>query len=189
MSASNERKESRVGDQEPSLKRTKASFGFPGRHQNGASAIYRQGRGYRDNSLFLEQLFNHDDNAIVFTRPMQLGKTTLFSLADELFSVNKTSNVDGDLRYSPGEADRNKWFVLRLDFGVVSAEIEDDEKATWEDNCRSIDKATASAIKHKVIFLLLTNKQLNANYERVSMGVKMLDQPIGTVIDNLSTAV
>lgn len=171
MSASNQ------GDQEPPVKRAKATFGFP----NGASAIY-QGRGYRDNSLFLEKLFNHDDNAIVFTRPTQLGKTTLFSLADELFSVNKTSNVDGDLQYSPGEADRNKWFVLRLNFGVVSLEIDDDEKATWEDNCRSIDKATASVIKERVIFLLRSNRHLNENYGHVSMGVEMLDQPIGTVI-------
>ena len=70
--------------------------------------------------------------------------------------------------------------AIRL--GVVSAEIQDDSNGTWEDSGKNIDKATASAIKHKVLFLLLTNKQLNEKCQQILMGVKMLNQPIYTVM-------
>lgn len=65
----------------------------------------------RDKSLFLEELFN-TDGAICFDRPMQLGKTTLFSLADKMFSISKESNVDTDLNHSPGEDNGNEQCVL-----------------------------------------------------------------------------
>jgi hypothetical protein len=92
---------------------------------------------------------------------MQLGKTALLQLADELFSVNKSSNVDPDLSYSPGDDDRNKWFVLWLDFGGIFAGRTEDEEETWEDIGKRIDETTSQTIKQKVVSLLLANLKLH----------------------------
>ena len=173
-------------------KRSKQTrFCFPGRHQNGAANVYRKLRGYRDNSLFLEKLFNAEETAICFTRPMQLGKTTLFSLADELFSINKESNVDTDLSYSVGEDDRNHWYVLRLDFGSVcpSRFENSNEEEEWVQRCKRLDDETACCIKMKVIVLLSNNPQLEQNFQQVSLGVEIKDQSIANVIRTLGTAV
>jgi hypothetical protein len=75
----------------------------------GAS-VFSQEIVYRDNSLYLKFIAENGANAVVFTRPMQLGKTTLFSLALELFSKNKIA-PDYRLEYMATEKDRNKWFV------------------------------------------------------------------------------
>ena len=173
-------------------KRSKQTrFCFPARHQNGAANVYRKLRGYRDNSLFLEKLFNAEETAICFTRPMQLGKTTLFSLADELFSINKESNVDTDLKYSVGEDDRNHWYVLRLDFGSVcpSRFENNNEEEEWVQRCKRLDHETAYCIKMKVIVLLSNNPQLEQNFQQVSLGVEIKDQSIANVIRTLGTAV
>jgi hypothetical protein len=63
---------------------------FPDRHVCGTSIFSREAF-HRDNSLYLKHIAKKEGNAIVFTRPMQLGKTTLFSLATELFSKNNVA--------------------------------------------------------------------------------------------------
>jgi hypothetical protein len=181
------RAQSQIGDRD-ATKRAKRQFRFPGRHQNHVE-IYQKDRWYRDNSLFLEKLFNHDSNALVFTRPMQLGKTALLSLADELFSVNKNSDVDMDLSYSPGEEDRNKWFVLRLDFSAVSAGRTDDESETWEDIGRRIDEETAHHIKEKVVGLLAKNRQLRDAFKTVSLNLNIGRAQISRLVCALTSAV
>eukprot|EP00980_Cylindrotheca_fusiformis_P022424 scaffold9290_cov107-Cylindrotheca_fusiformis.AAC.2 len=177
--------------EERTVKRSKESFHFPGRHQNGAANVYRKLHGYRDNSLFLEELFNSSDNAICFTRPMQLGKTTLFSLAEEIFSINKESNVDTDLKYSPGEDERNVWYVLRLDFGAVcptSFEKKKDEEE-WVQLCRLLDRQAGTCIKQDVILLLMNNPRLHENFKTFSLGVEIKDQSMGEVIATLGNAI
>ena len=179
--------------EERTTKRSKASLHFPGPHQNGAANVHRKGKlhGYRDNSLFLEELFNGSDDAMCFTRPMQLGKTTLFSLADEIFSINKESNVDADLKCSPGKDHRNAWHVLRLDFGAVcptSFEKNKNEEE-WVQLCRLLDKQTGTFIKQKVTFLLLVHDpQLHEKFKTFSQGVEIKDQPMGVMIAALGNA-
>ena len=138
---------------ERTTKRQKA-VAFPGRHANGAAHVYRRDLCYRDNSPVLETLFNHNDNALCFTRPMQLGKSILFSLANEVYSRNEKSDVDSDLDYSPGEGDRNKWYVLRVNFGAV---CNYDSEENWELQCKALDKEAASEIRLSVIGLLNTS--------------------------------
>jgi hypothetical protein len=177
--------------EEKDAKKLKESLAFPNRHQNGAANVYRQGLHYRDNSSFVGQLFNAA-NAICFTRPMQLGKTTLFSLADELFSVNKTSNIDTGLSYSPGDDDRNKWYVLRLSFGSVrfSADEKPSEgKEEWVQICKDLDKQTKFSIKQKVILLLSNNEQLNKSFVELALGEGIPELEIGSLMSTLSNAV
>ncbi|CAB9507009.1 unknown protein [Seminavis robusta] len=122
---------------------------------------------------------------------MQLGKTTLFSLADELFSINKESNVNTDLGYSVGEDDQNHWYILRLDFGSVcpSRFENNNEEEEWVQRCKRLDDETACCIKMKVIVLLLNNPQLEQNFQQVSLGVEIKDESIANVIRTLGTAV
>mmetsp|Transcript_6783 Transcript_6783/g.18959 ORF Transcript_6783/g.18959 Transcript_6783/m.18959 type:complete len:637 (-) Transcript_6783:946-2856(-) len=176
---------------ERKAKKSKESFHFPGRHQNGAANVYRSIHGYRDNSSFLAELFSSNDAAICFTRPMQLGKTTLFSLADEVFSINKESNVDTDLNFSPGGENRNKWYVLRLDFGAVCpARFKKNEaEEEWVQLCRELDKQTGHSIKQRVIFLLMNNPHLHENFKAISQGVEIKDQSIGLMIESLGNAI
>lgn len=111
---------------------------FPWHHANGAAYVYRKDLCYRDNSSYLETLFNYETNALCFTCPMQLGKSILFSLANKLFSRNEKSNdVDTDLCYSPGKDDRNKWYVLRVNFGIARIYTSIDD---WKERCVALDK-------------------------------------------------
>ena len=163
--------------------------GFPGRHANGAAYVYRKDLCYRDNSLVLETLFNNKHNALCFTRPMQLGKSILFSLANELYSKNQASNVDSDLNYSPSEDDRNKWYVLRLNFGtVVSHHYPGDD---WEMQCRKLDERTSCVIKMSVVHLLNKrgNEELLQQFRILSEEKKMADLYMPDVITFLTLAI
>ena len=151
---------------------------FPARHQHGAHEVYRKGTKYRDNSRYLEVMMGHDNNALCFTRPMQLGKTVLFSLANELFSLNENSNVDSDLTYSPGEGDRNKWYVLRVNFGTVQGTDKSCDtvwnEQEWKRRCKSIDGETMGVIKQSVLVLLKTNDVLKeSDYVRIHSTVTL----------------
>lgn len=100
-------------------------------------------------------------------RNLKLGKTILLSLADELFSVNRSSNVDDQLEYSPGEEDRNKWFVVHADFGTVSAgHIRKDD--TWRSIGERMDKAVSQLIKQMIMYLLLRNGELHDAFNKLS---------------------
>lgn len=172
-------------------KKVKFSFRFPGRHTNGAANVFQKDIGHRDNSLSLETLFSHTSNSVSFIRPMQLGKTTLISLAEELFSVNSKSNVESDLKYSPGPGDRNNWYVLRLDFGNVcnysSLNFEDDEG--WARSCKISDEKVETHIKQKMIVLLWENPQLRQAFNTVSSGTPIKDQAVDTLLGSLTNAV
>jgi hypothetical protein len=69
---------------------------FP-RVQQYASLVYKSEMVHRDNSSFLRTFMGYQ--SLVLTRPMQLGKTTLFSLVELVFSKNERC-PDG-LAYQP----------------------------------------------------------------------------------------
>ena len=177
-------------DSSPSERTTKRqkSVAFPGRHANGAAHVYRRDLCYRDNSPVLETLFNHNDNALCFTRPMQLGKSILFSLANEVYSRNEKSNVDSGLGYSPGEGDRNKWYVLRVNFGAVCTYAGEED---WELRCKALDKEAANEIRLSVIGLLNTigNEELFGFFKQFSENKSVGDLTIGTLINILTRSV
>lgn len=117
------------------------------------------------------------------------GKSIIFSLANnELFSRNEKSNVDSDLSYSPGENDRNKWYILRVNFGVVRSYSSDED---WEKQCKALDKSTESETKESAIDLLNTsgNKELHDCFERLSNNQTVGDRIIGTLISRLVRSV
>jgi Predicted AAA-ATPase len=182
---------SEIVDAGSSAKKSRESFHFPGRHQTGAAGVYNRDRGHRDNSPFLGRLFNNNNKAICFARPMQLGKTTLFSLANELFSVNECPNMDTELiEYSPNDDDRNKWFVLRIDFGAICpTHSERNEEEDWAALCERLDKDTGSIIKTEVLLLLLANPQLKTVFDTVSLGVPITEQSIIVLVTCLFKAV
>ena len=105
-------------------------------------------------------MFTNDSHSVCLCRPMQLGKTTLLSLAEELFSVNSFSQIDSELQYSPGENDRNKWFVVRIDFGFIASSWE----ATWEEVGTAIDQKVGGCIKLAIRQMLSQNKELQEEF-------------------------
>jgi hypothetical protein len=132
---------------------------FP-RPSDYAEGVYNSRVTHRDNSKFLEKLVEY--RSLVFARPMQLGKTTLFSLAELLFS--KSSTAPAGLAYDPPM--KNTWYVLRVDFGDVNAS--QDETETWEDIARKYDTSALETIRYSIEAFLQT-------YEEVRNKVNMDD--------------
>jgi hypothetical protein len=94
-------------------------------------------------------------NAVVFTRPMQLGKTTIFSLALELFSHNKIA-PDYRLEYMIDEKERKQWFVLYLDFGSLTSASSGD----WRSMGQELDDAVRGVVSRGVHRLVRENADL-----------------------------
>jgi hypothetical protein len=154
---------------------------FPDRHMFGAS-VFSQKVFHRDNSLYLK-FIAENGNAVVFTRPMQLGKTTLFSLAQELFSKNTTA-PDYRLEYMADEEDRNSWFVLYLDFGSVTSASSDD----WQSMGRELDDAVHRVIARAMFVLLHENADLKEIFTDVDK-TPLLEQGTPDLVSNLATAI
>ena len=70
---------------------------------------------FRDNSSFVEKLILA--NNVLFTRPPQMGKTALLSLAELMLSDELGQDTPEGLRYYPPEYEKNKWYVIPLSFG------------------------------------------------------------------------
>jgi hypothetical protein len=132
----------------------KQRVSFPHRNQYG-SAVFSQDVIHRD-------IAEHASKAIVFTRPMQMGKTTLFSLAEELFSKNKVA-PNRPLHFMPEDKDKNKWFVLYLDFGSVTGGGSDD----WQVLGKELDEGARGVISRGVHRLLRENTDLKKEFEQV----------------------
>jgi hypothetical protein len=145
--------------------------------------VFSQDLIHRDNSDYLKHIAEHASKAIVFTRPMQLGKTTLFSLAEELFSKNKVA-PNCPLRYMPVDKDKNKWFVLYLDFGSVSCGGSDD----WQVLGKELDEEARGVISRAVHRLLRENTDLNKEFEHVD-ATSIKDQTTSNLIRNLASAI
>jgi hypothetical protein len=104
-----------------------------------ADGVYTDDKVYRDNSRFVETFI--EKNALLFTRPPQLGKTTLLSLADML--LNKTKEAPDGIEYTPPEGVRNAWYVLRIDFGGIDSGAQ----MGWESTAEYMDKGANDLIK------------------------------------------
>lgn len=85
--------------------------------QQTATLVFKEGAVSRDNSKFLKVFM--ENTSMVFMRPMQLGKTTLFSLAQLSFSSAFTA-PEG-LQYDPTAEVKNNCYVLRVDFMPTTA--------------------------------------------------------------------
>jgi len=121
---------------------------------------------------------------------MQLGKSVLFSLANELYSKSETSNVDSDnLGYSQGEHDRIKLFVLLVNFGAVRSFSH--EEQDWEQECRALDQATEKEIKFSVVALLRKSgsEELCNEFQQLYRLQRVHELDIGTLISALTGAV
>jgi hypothetical protein len=111
---------------------------FPKVHEY-AGDIYKEDIIHRDNSPFLAELAKH--KAAIFLRPMQLGKTSLFTLAELVYSKRKTAPTNLKLHLPPEE--KNSSFVLRIDFGNVSAATNSD----WKFRAADFDKAARRKVE------------------------------------------
>eukprot|EP00978_Attheya_sp_CCMP212_P036218 scaffold162707_cov45-Attheya_sp.AAC.2 len=155
---------------------------FPERHMFGAS-VFSQQIVHRDNSLFLKFIAENVANAVVFTRPMQLGKTTLLSLALELFSKNKVA-PEYRLEYMADEKDRNKWFVLYLDFGSVTSGSSGD----WQSMGHELDEGVRKVIGRAMFILLGRNADLKKTFTDIDAR-PLHQQTTPNLVRNLAAAI
>jgi hypothetical protein len=117
---------------------------FPRVHQY-ASDIYNKSMVYRDNSPFLSIL--QENPAAIFLRPMQLGKTSLFTLAELVFSKGKQAPDVLEYDWLVSEQTLNSSYVLRVDFGGVQADMYGDD---WKKGCASFDKSVRQVVHDAV---------------------------------------
>lgn len=186
---------SEIVDVGRSAKKSRESFHFPGRHQTDAGCGCAQPGSWlpwQQSVSGYSWLFNNRNKTICFALPMQLGKTTLFSLANELLLVNECPNMDTELiEYSPNDDEKNKWFVLRIWLRCNLLH------SFWKKRRRSrlgcalwrLDKDTGSIIKTDVLLLLLANPQLKTVFDTVSLGVPITEQSIIVLVTCLFKAV
>ena len=109
---------------------------------------------------------------------MQLGKTTLFSLAELLFSKDKTAPTG--LEYDPPM--KNAWYVLRVDFGGVNASF--DETDTWEDVARKYDRQALDTIRGSIHDLVESHEEIQTNFKGNldSLGANTLLERLGRAV-------
>jgi hypothetical protein len=120
--------------------------------------------------------------SLVLTRPMQLGKTTLFSLVELVFSKNERC-PDG-LAYKPPAELKNSCFVLRVDFGTVNADR--DGTTTWEEVGRKFDKDVRIIIDQAVEEFLDANANVALEYRSTPVAS---DSHSGHLLEKLVRAV
>ena len=111
---------------------------------------------FRDNSRFVTELMK--DANVIFTRPPQMGKTTLLSLAELLLS--NTETAPEGLECYPPDGDKNSWYVIHVTFGGIRS-CGYDEDASWEDTASDQGPTTRKAV---VIRRRLANSSLEILY-------------------------
>jgi hypothetical protein len=133
---------------------------FP-RPQDAAAVVYAEATVHRDNSAILS-LFT-DYNSLVFTRPSQLGKTTLFSLAELLFSKNRKGATG--LAYVPPAHLKNSCYVLRVNFGDVSAKASS-RQDPWPARAADFDDCTQSVVFDSIENFVDKHDEINLRPDR-----------------------
>jgi hypothetical protein len=155
---------------------------FPTLLEYGYNVYNAEEKVYRDNSAFVESCIAH--TALLFTRPPQLGKTTLLSLADLLLS--NTKNAPNGLDYTPPEGVRNSWYVLRIDFGGISDVV---DSTDWKTRAKSLDEQVRDKIRRCVTsFLKQHDTVSNEFYEQLDKG-SIKDKPAGVWIEMLAQSI
>lgn len=168
------RKEAPVAIQAPS------PLKFP-RAQQYANHVYATGVVHRDNSMFLEEFVGH--SSLLFARPMQLGKSTFFTLAEWFFSKKETAPPTHLLQYDPPAELKNRCYVLQLDFGAVQASRTG--TASWEDVARRLDTSVHEQI-------LLASGAFLRDHDDVKQALDSLSLPhpsnSGAVLEHIVAA-
>ena len=105
----------------------------------------------RDNTEYLANM----KKLSVFTRPTQLGKSTLLSLAEMVYSKKKTAPPEVAKNIPAQE--RNAAYVVQFDFLNVDITTNN----SWQEDLRRIDSSLFHYIKHTVeMFVTIINKEL-----------------------------
>ena len=130
----------------------------------------------RDNTEYLAKM----RKTSLFTRPTQLGKSTLLSLAEMVYSKRKIAPPHV-ARTVPNEQ-RNAGYVIRFDFLEVVWSWMDD--LSWQENLKRIDSAFSRRIKRNVANFLNLNPELKEFYTEPAS-----DGQAGEHLLELSTAV
>ena len=139
---------------------------------------------FRDNSKFVTACANNNTN-VLFTRPPQLGKTTLLSLAELLLSNTKTAPT-GLHSYPPDEV-KNSWYVIPINLGGVG--FTGGAEATWEDQAREIDKKVRKTVQRRVSIFLSKHAMIKNHFETTLMDQTMNDMDAGDMISLLSDSI
>ena len=111
-----------------------------------------EGMVVRNNVAFLRSM---DNLSVLFTRPTQMGKSTLFSLAEKVYS--KTEKAPGISTGIIPDDERNARFVLRLCFLEISIAR---TTSPWQTDLARIDSALLEYIKRSVSRYLRRNPEL-----------------------------
>lgn len=120
---------------------------------------------FRDNSSFVGKLILA--NNILFTRPPQMGKTTLLSLAELMLSDELGQDTPEGLRYYPPEYEKNKWYVIPLSFGgleYTGAET----NPTWKERARELDDQLSRHLRMKIIAFLKKHGKVNEDFRELA---------------------
>eukprot|EP00550_Attheya_septentrionalis_P003234 CAMPEP_0198286428 /NCGR_PEP_ID=MMETSP1449-20131203/5515_1 /TAXON_ID=420275 /ORGANISM="Attheya septentrionalis, Strain CCMP2084" /LENGTH=601 /DNA_ID=CAMNT_0043984165 /DNA_START=102 /DNA_END=1907 /DNA_ORIENTATION=+ len=144
--------------------------------------VYDSTMIHRDNSTALEIL--EEWRSLVLTRPMQMGKTTLFSLAQLVYS--KASTAPTGLEYDCPT--KNTWYVLRVDFGAVHASF--DEADPWNLTARKYDSQALDTIRDAILGLVHTHDEIEQKFDTSGnldeLGASRLLQRLGSAVQKVN---
>jgi hypothetical protein len=153
---------------------------FPGLFDH-ADGVYTDEKVYRDNSRFVKNFI--DKNALLFTRPPQLGKTTLLSLADML--LNKTKQAPHGIAYTPPDGVRNAWYVLRIDFGGIDSGPQEG----WESTAVFMDKGANAEIQNCITSFLDRHCDIKKILLNKISPLRVNDYPAGQLLNMLAQSI
>lgn len=174
-----------MADLDLDAKRNKRKF--PQYQEQGIHVYDTKEKVFRDNSEFVSKLISRSN--VLFTRPPQLGKTTLLSLAELMLS--NTATAPEGLKHYPCPKDKNQWYVLYMSFGSVM--YTGDSKLcenTWEEIARNVDHQVEELIRLEVNSLLNDHEGLRKILsEDYLEGKRLSDVDIGLVMRSLARAI
>ena len=141
---------------------------------------------FRDNSRFVTELMK--DANVIFTRPPQMGKTTLLSLAELLLSDTETA-PEGLESYPP-DGDKNSWYVISVTFGGIRS-CGYDEDAKWEDTANEVDRKVRLQISGSILSFLRLHEDVKRSFnEDLTMDkLNFSDLDAGQLVFKLTQAI
>lgn len=160
---------------------------FPQMQDQGENVYDVENRVFRDNSRFVTDLV--EKNNVLFTRPPQLGKTTLLSLAELLLSDTEKSPVG--LESYPPPSVMNSWYVIRIDFGGVKSKRGKAPVEEWEERASEADKQIRVEVSAVVSNFLDQHQGLKEIFHSIlkDCGMEMQELHAGQLISFLAGAI
>lgn len=129
----------------------------------------------RDNTGYLANMAK----TTLFTRPTQMGKTTLLSVAEMVYSKKSTTPLKAAAIDIP-ETQRNAAYVVKFDFLRVSITY----NSNWRDELRANDASLLRYIKYTVLNFVTRNDELKKYFMTPESGALA-----GEYLTNLAEAV